>query len=133
MARKKWVSKRVLTTSGVIQRENLTSSVAVGQRDAGLLVQLAHGGGAVRAVVLALGALDGAAREHPHPAHEARGGIALDEQQLQVALIAAQQDHGRGLAWRRRRPWVVLLARCGAILDGLRAHRSTLPAGLADR
>ncbi len=90
-----------------------------GQLDAGLLAQLAHGGGAVGAVVLPLGVLDGAAGKHPHAAHEARAGGALDEQQLEALGRAAQQDHGGGLAGGRgifgARPPNVLLAGTGPL------------------
>ncbi len=90
----------------------------IGQLDTGLLVQLAHGGGAMGAVVVALGLLHSPAGKHPHPAHEARGGVALDEQQLEPVAATAQQDHRGGLPRERGRPGVVLLAGAGALVDG---------------
>ena len=42
-ARKNQVSKRILTSAGVIQRENGMSSAGSGERDPGLLRELAHG------------------------------------------------------------------------------------------
>ena len=66
-ARKKWVSKRIVTTAGVIQRENLTSSDGVGDLDVRLLVKLAHRGRAVGLVAGALDLVDGAARGTPTP------------------------------------------------------------------
>ena len=59
------MSKRIGTTAGVIQREYCDQRGRVGQVDARLLVELAHGGGAVGGIALALARVDGAAREHP--------------------------------------------------------------------
>ena len=68
------MSNRTTTSAGVIQRENFTSVPGWASDDAGLLLQLAHGGDAMGLVALALAGVDGAAGEHPHPAHEARVG-----------------------------------------------------------
>ena len=76
----------------------------VAQHDAGLLGDLAHAGGTVRGIAHALAGVDRAAREHPGAAHEALGGVALDQQHLEALAAAAEQDHrgrlagGRGLA-----------------------------------
>jgi rubredoxin len=125
------VSKRIFTSAGVIQR--LTGVEAdlhlgrrdpaaerhergrVGQDDARLLLELAHRRGAQGGVALALGAIHRAAGEHPHAAHEARVGVALDEQQLERVGAAAQQDHGGRQARRRHGAGAQLLARTGPI------------------
>ena len=54
----------------------------VAELDAGLLAHLAHRGAAQRRVAVAVVGVNGAAREHPGAAHEPRGRIALDEQDL---------------------------------------------------
>ena len=127
------MSKRVRTSGGGDPARELDELGGVGQQHAGLLVQLAHRGGAMRAVVVALGLLDGAAGKHPHPTHEARGGVALDQQQLEPVGPAAQQDHSGRLPRERGRPGVVLLAGTRALVDG-RACSSDDPTGRrADR
>ena len=55
----------------------------VGEDDAGLLLQLAHGRDAMGRVALALVGVDRAAGEDPHAAHEARVRRAPDEQDLE--------------------------------------------------
>ena len=120
------MSKRIFTTAGVIQRENFTSSSGPGELDRRLLLQLADRRQPVRAVAVALVGVHGAAREHPHPAHEAGLRRALDEQQLERLPTAAQEDHARRLPRARRRSGVQLLARPGTL--GC-AHRLTLPVG----
>jgi hypothetical protein len=76
--------------------------------EARLLLCLAH-----RRLGLGLASVHGAAREDPRAAHEARGGIALHQQQLEAGFAVADGDDGGGgarlgdlagvelLAWRR--------------------------------
>src|SRR4051794_2449687 len=47
-----------------------------------LLLELAHAGGPLGGLAVALVAADGAAREDPGAAHEPRVGVALDQEQL---------------------------------------------------
>ena len=77
------MSNRVLTCAGVIQRENGTRASGIGQDDAGLLGDLTDRRRPQGLLPLALVAVDGAAGEHPGPAHEPGGRVALDEQQLE--------------------------------------------------
>jgi hypothetical protein len=69
--------------------------------DPGLLAQLAHGGGAMGAVALALAGVDGAAGEDPVAAHEALRWAAPHEQELEAVGAVSQQDDRGGLARRR--------------------------------
>jgi hypothetical protein len=69
----------------------------VGEREARLLSDLAHRRGAMRAVALTLVGVHRAAREHPRAGHEARGGIAAQQQHFQRRRAAAQDDHARRL------------------------------------
>ena len=84
--------------------------------DPGLLGELPGGRGAVGLLALAVAGVDRAAGEDPDPWHEARLGVALDQQHLQAPVCvlapAAQKDHGRRRAggcrvwrpsWRPRR------------------------------
>src|SRR5687768_10637428 len=77
---------------------NQPESTGIVERDPRLLVELAQRGGPQRGVALALVAVDRAAGEDPHAAHEPGLGIALDEQQLERLGSASQQDDGRGQA-----------------------------------
>jgi rubredoxin len=87
--------------------------VGVGQPQSGLLLDLAHAGRAVGAVVVAVGAVHGAAGEDPRAAHEARRRIALDQQHLHPLTAPAQHDHGRRLARHGRGARVEFLTRRG--------------------
>jgi hypothetical protein len=122
-ARKKCVSKRIWTSAGVIQRENLTSAAGSSRtiRDA------------VRLVAVALAGVDGAAGKHPHAPHEAGVRRALDEQHLQILRAPAQQDHACRLARKRGGSGVVRLARPRALALLRRAHLLTLPAANLSR
>ncbi len=96
-ARKKYVSKRIDTSGGVIQRRERDERGGIGQRDPDLLLDLADGGRAVGRVAGALVRVDGAAREHPGAAHEARLRGALGHQDLESVGAAADDDHRRRL------------------------------------
>jgi rubredoxin len=91
--------------------------------DAGLLLELAHRGGAMRDVALALVGVDRAAREDPRAAHEPRRRVALDQQYLERLLAAAQDDDRRRLARLARLSGVQLLP--GAGLVGAHARQPT--------
>jgi rubredoxin len=56
----------------------------------------------MRRVALALVRVHGAAREHPGARHEARAGVAAEQQHLEAVAAAAQHDHARRLARLRR-------------------------------
>ena len=108
------MSKRIATTSGVIQREKRTSASGSGSAIARLLLHLAHARGAVRGVARALAGVDGAAGEHPGAAHEALRRVALDEQDLERLRAAPEHDHRRRLARLDRLAAVELGARLEA-------------------
>src|SRR5205085_3420588 len=57
----------------------------VGEHDSGLLGELAGRGRPQRVLFSPLSVLDGTAREDPRTAHEPRGRISLDEQDLPAA------------------------------------------------
>ena len=59
------MSKRIFTSRGVIQRENLTSASGSSSDDARLLRELADGGRPVGVVAFALAGVDRAAGEDP--------------------------------------------------------------------
>src|SRR5207237_2625394 len=73
------------------------------------------------------GGVDGAAREHPGPAHEASGGVALDEEDLEGLGASAEQDDRRGRARYGlgarvellSRRWSVVLHRGRVLLAGM--------------
>ena len=92
------MSKRICTSAGVIQRENFTSAPGSSSSIPGLLVQLADRGRAVGVVAVALAGVDGAAREHPHAAHEARLRRAPDQQHLERS--APPRSRITVAAWR---------------------------------
>src|SRR4051812_32115116 len=84
--------------------------------DAGLLVELADGAHPVCLVALALVRIDRATGEHPGAAHEARRGIALDQEELEVVRAATHDDDRRGLPGNRLGAGLVeLLAGPGAV------------------
>ena len=87
------MSKRIFTSAGVIQRENLTSASGSSSSIAASSCSSRIAAAPVGRVAVALLGVHGAAREHPDAAHEARLGRALDEQQLERLAAAAQQDH----------------------------------------
>jgi hypothetical protein len=66
----------------------------LGQRDPGLLLELAHGRGRVVGV---LAGVHGATREDPGAAHEALLRVALDEQDLGALRRVPKQDQRSGL------------------------------------
>ena len=103
-ARKKWVSKRIVTTAGVIQRENLISSDGFASSMLGLLLQLADGRRAVGLVAGSLDLVHCASGEHPHSAHEPGLRGAPHKQHFEALATAAQQDHARCLAGRTGAP-----------------------------
>ena len=106
-AAKNQVSKRIFTSSGVIQRENGTSSTSAGERDSRLLLELADGRGGV---VRVLARVIRAAREDPGAAHEALLRVALNEQDLGTLGRVPQQDQRRGLTRLRDLTGIELLA-----------------------
>ena len=106
----------------------LDERVRVLEGDRRLLAQLADRGHAVCRVAVALLCVDGAAGEHPHAPHEARLGRAPDEQQFELRVSTAEQDHARSLARGGGWAGVVRLARSRALAVLWRAHRLTLPA-----
>ena len=106
-AAKNHVSKRIFTSSGVIQRENGTSSMSAAESDSGLLLELADGRGGVVGV---LAGVIRAAREHPGAAHEALLRVALDEQDLGSLGRVPKQDQRRGLTRLRDLTGIELLA-----------------------
>ena len=99
----------------MIQRENAISLPGVADRDPGLLLELADRGGAERAVAVPLVAVDRPAGEHPGAAHEAGVRVALDEQDLERARAAAEQDHRAGGARDGALAEVQLLSGAGSI------------------
>ena len=107
----------------------LHQRVRVRQLQGGLLLDLADAREPVRRVPLAVARVDRAAREHPRAAHEALRRIAPDQQDLERVAPAPQDDHGRGLARRRRLARVELGPGLGSV-DG---HRLTLLGGMDGR
>ena len=134
--RKKWVSKRVRTCAGVIQRENSTrsalsaSSIPASSRSSRAAAvrrapaSTSPSGGTGDGDPPGVAVVNGPAREHPHATHEARLRCAPDQQHFERLLAAAQHDHGRRLAGRGGRAGVVLLARPRLAFDRQLAPRS---------
>ena len=106
-AAKNQVSKRTFTCSGVIQRENGTSSTSP---DRAIPASSSSSRIAVAAWSASSPACVGAAREDPGAAHEALLGVALDEQHLGTVGRVPQQDQRRGLTRLRDLPGIELLA-----------------------
>ena len=96
----------------MIQRANGTSAGGSGSVIWTSSGDLAHRGGAVRRVALALVRVDRAAGEDPRAAHEARLRRALDHQHLEPVGTTAQDDD-RGRLPRRRRHAALVEDRAG--------------------
>ena len=103
-ATKKWVSKRTGTTSGVIQRDQATSSASA---RSSIPASSASSRGRALLPASSSAARSIAAREDPDPGHERRLGRAPDQQHLDpgsdvlARLGAADQDRCRGPRGRR--------------------------------
>src|SRR5215218_8269962 len=85
--------------------------MAIGELDAGLLLELADGGRRLVGVLRG----GGAPGEHPRAAHEPLLGVALDEQHLGTGVGVAQDDQRRRRARLGDRSLVELLARRWAV------------------